>query len=313
MMERVMENFARSIQFLSRAPYKIEGAHLAQCLCEVERQMRSTKQLIDDEQEDLYTGLMTENRRENQQLWNEWSDNFQALWNADTADGELPPAPSPFGLDGPGEPQPDILDSVAGNDYVELGCGGGQASVGTANLGAETVVGVDISGEQLQHARQLRDFYDVDAQFLKGDITNLPLPNDSFDVASSETVYQMVKHLDEAFREVCRILRDGGIFVLSVPHPIHESLDLETETFERSYYDTSRREITINDDYEANLIVFDHTVADLHNALVDAGFTVKRLLEPRHHKTEYTDPNDSDLPELLWKVPGSVRIWAIVE
>ncbi|MDQ2072978.1 class I SAM-dependent methyltransferase [Haloarcula sp. H-GB4] len=256
---------------------------------------------------------MTEHKHENQQLWNEWSDDFQALWNANTVDGELPPAPSPFGSDGPGEPQPDILDSVAEKDYVELGCGGGQASVGTAKLGAETVVGVDISGEQLQHARQLRDFYGVDAQFLKGDITNLPLPDDSFDVASSETVYQMIKHLDEAFREVHRVLRDGGIFVLSVPHPIHESLDVEKEIFERSYYDTGRREITINDDYEANLIAFDHTVADLHNSLVDAGFTVKRLLEPRHHQTTLDDRNDSDLPELLWKVPGSVRFWAVAE
>lgn len=256
---------------------------------------------------------MTEHRHENQQLWNEWSDDFQALWNANTADGELPPAPSPFELDGPGEPQPDILDSVAGKDYVELGCGGGQASVGTAALDAKTVVGVDFSGEQLRHARQLRDVYDVDAQFLKGDISNLPLPDESFDVATSETVYQMIEQLDEAFREVHRILREGGIFVLSVPHPIRESLDLEKETFKRGYYDTGRREVTIDDDYEANLIVFDHTVADLHNALVDAGFTVKRLLEPRHHKTEHNDPSDSDLPQLLWKVPGSVRFWTVAE
>lgn len=256
---------------------------------------------------------MTEHGRENQRLWNEWSDDFQALWNANTVDGDSPPAPSPFGPDAPGGPQPEILASVAGKEYVELGCGGGQATVGTADLGAETVVGVDLSGEQLQHARQLRDFYGVEAQFLKGDVTNLPLPDDSFDVASSEAVYQMIKHLDEAFREVRRVLRDSGVFVLSVPHPVHEILDLEEQTFEGSYYDTGRREITIDDDYESNLVVFDHTVADLHNALVDAGFTVQRLLEPRHHRTENSDAADSDLPELLWKVPGSVRFWAVAD
>jgi SAM-dependent methyltransferase len=256
---------------------------------------------------------MTDHRRENQRLWNEWSDAFQALWNADTGSGDLPPAPSPFGPDAPGRPQPEILASVAGTEYVELGCGGGQASIGTAELGAETVVGVDLSGDQLEHARQLRDFYGVDAQFLKGDVTNLPLPDDSFDVASSEAVYQMVEHLDEAFREAHRILREGGVFVLSVPHPMYELLDVEAGCFERSYYDTGRREITIDDDYESNLVVFDRTVADLHNALVDAGFVVRRLLEPRHHRTEDSDPADSDRPELLWKVPGSVRFWAVAE
>jgi len=256
---------------------------------------------------------MTEHRSENRQLWNEWSDDFQSLWNANTAEGELPPAPSPFDPEAPGGEQPDVLSSVVGKDYVELGCGGGQGSVGTADLGAETVVGVDFSGEQLRHARQLRDFYGVDARFLKGDVTNLPLPDNSFDVASSEAVYQMIERLDDAFREVRRVLRDGGVFVLSVPHPIYESLDVEAGTVERSYYDTGRREIPIDDDYEAKLVVFDHTVADLHNALVAAGFGVERLLEPRHHGTDNSDPSGDDLPELLWKIPGSVRFWAVAE
>ncbi|GAB3324851.1 MULTISPECIES: hypothetical protein [Haloplanus] len=61
------------------------------------------------------------------------------------------------------------------------------------------------------------------------------------------------------------------------------------------------------------MVVFDRTVADIHNALDDAGFVVRRLLEPRHHRTDGVDPADSDLPELLWTVPGSVRFWAVVE
>lgn len=254
---------------------------------------------------------MTDHRRENRDLWNEWSDDFQALWNADTAAGDPPPAPSPFGPDAPGGRQPEVLASVEGKAYVELGCGGGQGSVGTAALGAEPVVGVDLSGEQLRHARRLRDHYGVDAQFVAGDVTDLPLADDRFDVASSEAAYQMVEHLDEALREARRVLRDGGVLVLSVPHPLYELLDLETGTFERGYFDTGRREITIDESYESKLVVFDRTVADLHNAFVDAGFEVRRLLETRHHRAEAEDPAESDLPELLWKVPRSVRFWAV--
>jgi len=254
---------------------------------------------------------VTEHRRENQRLWNEWSDDFQALWNADTADGDLPPAPSPLAPDAPGGPQPEILDSVEGKEYVELGCGGGQGSVGTAELGAETVVGVDFSGQQLRHARQLRDFYGVDAQFVRGDVTNLPLADDGFSVASSEAAFQMVEDVDRALLEARRVLRDGGVFVLSVPHPLYETLDRETWTIERSYVDTGPREITIDEDYESVLTVFDRTVADLHNALVDAGFEVRRLIEHQRQKVEENDPTDSDLPETLWKVPQSVRFWAV--
>lgn len=254
---------------------------------------------------------MTENQRENRKLWNEWSDDFQALWNADTAEDELPPAPSPFSADAPGGRQPEVLDSIEDKDYVELGCGGGQGSVGTAERGAKTVVGVDFSGEQLRHAQQLRDLYGVEAQFVEGDVTNLPLADNRFDVASSDAAFQMVEHIDQAFSEARRVLRDGGIFVLGVPHPIYEILDLETASFERGYFDTDRREITINENYESEMIAFDRTVSDLHNSLVDAGFEVRRLLETRHQKAEDNDSIDSDLPDTLWKVPGNVRFWAV--
>ncbi len=254
---------------------------------------------------------MSDHRQENRRLWNEWSDEFQALWNANTADGDLPPAPSPFDADAPGGPQPDVLESVAGRAYVELGCGGGQGSVGTARLGADPVVGVDISGEQLRHARRLREFYGVDVRFLQGDLTDLPLADDCFDVASSEAAYQMVGDLDRALGEAHRVLREGGVFVLSVPHPLYELLDLETGAFEWSYFDTGRREITIDEKYDSVLVAFDRTVADLHNALVDAGFEVRRLLETKHREARENDPADSDLPDLLWKLPRSVRFWAV--
>ena len=254
---------------------------------------------------------MTEHRRENRRLWNEWSEAFQALWNADTAEGGLPPVPSPFAPDAPGGNQPEVLASIEGEEYVELGCGGGQGSVGTAELGAKTVVGVDLSREQLRHARQLRDFYGVEAEFIEGDVTDLPLADSTFGVASSEAAFQMVEHIDRALLEAHRVLRDGGVFVLSVPHPLYESLDPETGTIERSYFDTGRREITIDEEYESELIVFDRTVADLHGALLDAGFEVQRLIEHQRHGIEENEPTDSDLPAVLWKVPQSVRFWAI--
>lgn len=256
---------------------------------------------------------MADPRRENRRLWGEWSDAFQALWNADTADGDLPPAPSPFAPDAPGGRQPDVLESVAGKAYVELGCGGGQGTVGTAERGTETAVGVDLSGEQLRHARKLRDLYGADARFLEADVTHLPLADDSVDVAASVAAFQMVDPLDRALEEAHRVLRDGGVFVLAVPHPVYEALDAETETFERGYFDAGPRRITIDESYDSELVVFDRTVADLHNALVEAGFGVRRLLETRHHCTRDVDPAESDRPDLLWKVPGSVRFWAVAE
>ncbi|WP_225336449.1 class I SAM-dependent methyltransferase [Halomicrobium urmianum] len=256
---------------------------------------------------------MGDSRQENQRLWDEWSDDFQALWNADTADGELPPVPCPFTADAPGGSHPDILPSIDGADFVELGCGGGQASVGTADEGADRVVGVDVSSRQLEHARKLRDLYGVDARFVEGDVTDLPLAESAFDVAFSGWVFQMVEDLDQCLAEARRALRADGVLVLDVPHPFYELFDPVSETLERSYHATGRREITIDEAYDADMVVFDRTVGDYHRALVDAGFDVERVLEPgSDDPDEYDDdPLDSNRPELMAKVPRHLRFWAV--
>jgi len=256
---------------------------------------------------------MSDSHRENRRLWNEWSEDFQAIWNANTADGDLPPAPSPFAPDAPGGRPAGVLDTIEGTDCVELGCGGGQGSVGTAELGADTVVGVDFSGEQLAHARKLRDFYGVDARFVQGDVTALPLASDRFDAAFSVAAFQMVEHLGDALAEARRVLRDGGVFVLGVPHPFYEILDDESGTVEGDYFDDDPREITIDEDYESTMVVFDRTIADLHNGLQAAGFDVRHVVEHQRHAVENGTPGDSDLPEVLWRVPQSVRLWAVAE
>jgi len=254
---------------------------------------------------------VTDVRRENRKLWNEWSDSFQALWNGNTADGELPPAPSPFAPDAPGAAQQDVLGTVEGKACVELGCGGGQGSVGTARLGAERVVGIDFSGEQLRHAKRLRSFYGVDVEFLQGDVTRVPLPADRFDAAFSEAAFQMVEHLEAALGEAHRVLCEDGVFVLSVPHPFNERLDAESGTLDGDYFADGPREITIDEAYEATLQVFDRTVAGLHNGLVDAGFEVRRVVEHQRHEVEQNEPAESDLPDVLWRIPQSVRFWAV--
>lgn len=142
-------------------------------------------------------------------------------------------------------------------------------------------------------------------------MTALPLADDRFDIVSSEWAFQMVERLDRALDETHRVLRDGGVFVLSTPHPASEMIDTDRGTVDGDYFATGPRTITIDEDCDATLTVFDRTVADVHNALVDTGFEVRRLVEHRRHGVEENDPEDSELPDVLWTVPESVRFWAV--
>jgi ubiquinone/menaquinone biosynthesis C-methylase UbiE len=99
-------------------------------------------------------------------------------------------------------------------------------------------------------------------------VTDLPLSDDEFDIASSEAAFQMVEHLDRALSEAYRVLRPGGMFVPSVPRPLNEVLDAETGSIERSYLDRDAREIIIDEDYDSTLTVFDRPIADVHDGLL---------------------------------------------
>lgn len=249
--------------------------------------------------------------RETRDLWDAWSDDFQAAWNADAGEDELPPAPIHYGPGYPEDERLDLLPDVEGIDVVEVGCGGGQASVGFARRGAR-VVGVDFSTEQLRHAERLRDAYGVEAGFLAGDVTDLPLADDAFDVAFSSWVFQMVADLEACFAEVARVLREDGVFVFAVPHPFYEVFDPETGEIERSYFDATPERKSIGD-IEADLTVFHRKVEEIHGTLVDSGFVVERLLEPGSDDPEEYRKQWSHEPDLMANVPPTLVVRAVVE
>lgn len=254
--------------------------------------------------------------RENRALWDEWSDEHQAMWNGATDNGRLPPTYSPVSdADSLEEWQADGLPEISDIDFIELGCGGGQGTVGAAQDGVQTAVGVDFSTRQLDHARRLRNLYGVDAEFVAGDVTSVPVADDSFDLAHSGFVYFMVADIDAAFREADRVLRPGGYLCFDVPHPVHELFDPETIAFERSYHDTGPRRDKHDQVLHEDIIVIDRTVSDLHNALVDAGFTVAEMWEwPRSDDpSDYDEDDRSSSPALKAKVPRTLGFRAVAE
>lgn len=254
--------------------------------------------------------------RENQRLWNAWSDDFQAGWAADTDEDERPPAPFPLTPDASFEPDPpDSLPAIEAAEFVELGCGGGQATVGALREGAAAAAGVDFSGGQLDYADRLAEAYGVDARFVAGDVTALPLASDAFDVAYSGWVFQMVADLDAGLAEARRVLRSEGMFVLELPHTVYELFDPESHELRQSYHGAARRRHTISDEYDADMIIFDRKVSTLYNAFVDAGFTVVRMDEPgSDDPADYRDGAlASTQPELMAKVPRNLRFWATPE
>lgn len=110
---------------------------------------------------------------------------------------------------------------VSGMRVLDVACGEGYGSALLAQRAAR-VVGADISPAAIDHARA-RYAGVPNLEFAAGDCAALPFTDASFDaVVSFETIEHI--HEQEAFLdEVRRVLRPGGLFVLSSPNKLEYS------------------------------------------------------------------------------------------
>lgn len=106
----------------------------------------------------------------------------------------------------------------AGDSVLDLGSGAGNDVFVTRAIVGESgsVTGIDFTDEMLTKAKinnQKMGFSNVD--FVKGDIENIPLPDNTFDVVISNCVLNLVPNKAIAFSEIRRVLKPGGHFCVS--------------------------------------------------------------------------------------------------
>lgn len=110
-----------------------------------------------------------------------------------------------------------LLDLESAHTVADIGCGGGKAVKRLTSLAPEaTVYGVDRSPlcvKQAAHENR-RGVAAGRVQIVEGSAGALPFPDASVDVATAvETVY-FWQDRQQAFRDVCRVLRPGGLFAV---------------------------------------------------------------------------------------------------
>jgi ubiquinone/menaquinone biosynthesis C-methylase UbiE len=96
---------------------------------------------------------------------------------------------------------------------LELGCGAGDQALWFASRGYEAV-GIDISEQAVEWAREKAASRDLEAEFVRGSVLALPFEDASFDYVLDGYCWHCIVGEDrEVFlREAARVLRPGGIF-----------------------------------------------------------------------------------------------------
>lgn len=117
-----------------------------------------------------------------------------------------------WGLFGNSEGQIGALGDVADLDVVELGCGTAFVSAQLAKLGARPV-GVDVTPAQLETARRCQRHFDLPFPLVEASAEDVPLPDDSFDLAISEYGACVWCNPEHWVPEAARLLKPGGRLV----------------------------------------------------------------------------------------------------
>jgi 2-polyprenyl-3-methyl-5-hydroxy-6-metoxy-1,4-benzoquinol methylase len=186
-----------------------------------------------------------------------------------------------------------LIGKVKGKKVLDAGCGAGYLSRLLAEKGA-MVTGIDLSQKFIDIAKDYEKKKPLDIRYEQGNIANLSrFPSTYFDLVVSVYVLCDVRDGKKAIQEIARVLKNKGRFIFLIEHPCFswqaggwERVPKDSQRTEDCCYfkvDNYFRRGTLQSQWGELpiLLSFHRTLSDYFRYLIDSGFQLRKLIEPR--------------------------------
>lgn len=179
-----------------------------------------------------------------------------------------------------------LLPELKGKHVLDMGCGYGGHCKKVVELGADKVLGIDISKKMLEVAIDKNTNSKID--FKRMAMEDLSELDASFDVVISSLALHYIEDFKAVTDEVYRLLDKGGYFIFSQEHPLNTCFNYgdrwtRDEHGKKMFANVS--EYSIDGRRESSwfiegVVKYHRTFASIMNTLIESGFTIERVVEP---------------------------------
>ncbi|MER2008520.1 MAG: class I SAM-dependent methyltransferase [Psychrobacillus sp.] len=177
-----------------------------------------------------------------------------------------------------------LMGNLNNKKVLDAGCGEGYLSRLMEKAGA-AVTAIDYSSKMIEIAKS-RTTSELNIEFKQSNCENLHfIMEGTYDVVVSNMVIQDLEGYQQAFNEIYRVLREGGIFIFSILHPCFQTPESGWEKgddgkklywkVDNYFYEGAYEQRGMD-----QVIFYHRTLTSYVKAICEAGFLIEEIVEP---------------------------------
>ena len=140
-------------------------------------------------------------------------DNFQSSRSNTVSFNDCIETPILFGM----------LPDLHGKKVLDIGCGMGQHAKQYADMGAASVLGIDLSEKMLEYAKEHNSSTNIIYQRMA--MEDIDTISETFDLVTSSLVFDYAEDFPGLMQKIHHLMKKDAVFVFSMSHPIVTAWD----------------------------------------------------------------------------------------